>query len=196
MHNSRVEIKMINILVPIANGTEEMEAVIIIDILRRAAFNVTVAGENDFATCSRNVKIIPDTLISKISENTTFDAIILPGGLEGTKNLSNNKHLIKIIKKHKENNKLIGAICAAPTILAEHNIFDANQKLTSHPSVKEKLNHYQYTIDNVCIDGIFITSRGAGTAIDFALEIVKKLSSKESADKIASSIVYKYWDRQ
>ncbi len=183
---------MVNVLVPIAKGTEEMEAVIIIDILRRAAFNVTVAGENDFVICSRNVKIIPDILLSNLNDNIIFDAIILPGGLEGTQNLSNNKHLLKILKYHKENKKLIGAICAAPTILAEHNIFNPNQKVTSHPSVKGKLNNYQYTFDKVCIDDIFITSRGAGTAIDFALEIVKKLSSEDIAEKIASNIVYKY----
>ncbi len=183
---------MISILIPLANGTEEMEAVIIIDIFRRAAFNVVVAGDSNPVICSRKVEIIPDLLLDEVNQEKLYDAIVLPGGFDGTENLSKNKYLKKILENQKSNNKLIGAICAAPLILASNNLFDANQTITSHPSVKGKLMNYNYTNDDICIDGNFITSRGAGTAIDFALKIVEILSTKELAEKIAHSIVYKY----
>lgn len=180
----------IKILVPIANGSEEMEVVIIIDILRRAGLNVIIAGESDIITCSRNIKIIPDILITNLNPETKYDAIILPGGLIGTKNLLSNSIIKDLLIRHKKANLLIGAICAAPTILAEHKILNPNQKITSHPSCKNQLSSYNYSDDHVVFDNNIITSRGAGTAFDFSLKVIEYFFDKKKAIEIANSIVY------
>ncbi len=178
------------VLVPIAQGTEEMEAVIIIDMLRRAGFNVKIAGENEITTCSRNVKIIPDILIDSIDESEEFDAIILPGGITGTQNLMDNQNLIKILKKHNQDNKMIAAICAAPTILLQHKLIPSGTELTSHPSVADKFNDYQYTGAKYVISKNLIFGKGAGTAFDFSLAIIKELSGEEMSENIKNAICY------
>ncbi|MBI5326008.1 MAG: DJ-1/PfpI family protein [Ignavibacteriae bacterium] len=179
-----------NVLVPIANGSEEIETVVVIDILRRAGINVKIAGEHEIITCSKGVKIIPDLLISNIDLNDEYDAVIIPGGSKGTDNLIKNEKLIEILKKQNKNNKLIGAICAAPSILSAHNILKPGQKVTSHPSVKDSLITYNYQEQRVIYDYDIITSRGAGTAVEFALYLVDILAGPESAVKIAQDIVF------
>jgi 4-methyl-5(b-hydroxyethyl)-thiazole monophosphate biosynthesis len=176
-------------LVPIANGTEEIEAVTVIDILRRAGIDVVVAGTGSLMKCSRGVNLIPDCLIADIDPNDKFDAIILPGGLSGVQDLANNEHLDMIINKHRDNT-LFGAICAAPPILADKEILKDSALITSHPSVKEKLGQFQYSDSATVLDDNIITSRGAGTAMEFALRIVEVLMSKDISDKIASDILY------
>lgn len=178
------------VLVPIAQGTEEMEAVIIIDMLRRAGFNVKIAGENEITTCSKNVKIIPDILIDSIDESEEFDAIILPGGITGTQNLMDNQNLIKILKKHNQEKKLIGAICAAPTILLEHKLIPIGAELTSHPSVADKFVDYQHNGAKFVQSQNLIFGKGAGTAFDFSLAIIKELSGEEMAENIKNAICY------
>ncbi len=178
-----------NVLLPIAHGSEEMEVVIIADILRRAGINVKIAGEHEIVTCSRGVKMIPDILIANIDINEVFDAVILPGGMKGTTNLLKNAILLEILKKHSSRNGLIGAICAAPLILAEHNLLKPGQKLTSHPSVMESLITYSYQEQRVIYDYGIITGRGPGTAFEFALYLVELLINPETAIKIAQDIV-------
>lgn len=180
---------MIKVLVPIANGTEEMEAIIIVDMLRRAGINVTLASSDNIVTCSKGVKIIPDVIINSISDEIEFDAIILPGGIQGTDNLSENSDLIQILKRHNSKNKILGAICAAPTILSNHKIIGNDSIITSHPSVKNLLSNYNYSENNTEVYKNIITSRGAGTAFDFALEIISKLIGSEKAEEIKKSIV-------
>ena len=166
-----------------------MELVTIVDLLRRSGINVKVAGENEIVTCSRGVKLIPDILIEQIGLSERFDAIILPGGVNGTKNLSDNSHLLKILRNHKNNNGLIGAICAAPIMLADNDLIDSESIITSHPSVKSQLGKYQYSEKSVVIDGKLITSRGAGTAQEFSLKLIEILVDYETAEKVADSIV-------
>lgn len=179
-----------NILVALAHGTEEMEAVTIIDLLRRAGLNVKVAGENEIITCSRGVKILPDIQIEDIPEDKFFDIIIIPGGINGTKNLTENQHLEKIIKKARVRGTILAAICAAPTLLSAHGILKPETKVTSHPSVKSQLLHYDYVNDNVVESDGIVTSRGAGTAIEFSLKLIELLVGKETAMRIANDIVY------
>mgnify|MGYP006307151293 CR=1 FL=1 len=178
------------VLVPVSEGTEEMEAITIIDMLRRAELEVIVAGESDIIKCSRMVKIIPDVLFDQIDENDDFDAIVLPGGNEGTKNLSENEKLKRILERQKEKNRMIGAICAAPTILSKHKILSEGQDVTSHPGVMDQFENYEYKQDKVVDTGMIVTSRGAGTAIDFSLNLIEKLADKETADKVGKAIVY------
>ena len=178
------------VLVPIAQGTEEMEAIIVIDLLRRSGISVKVASEGEITTCSRGIKIIADTLLDKISTDERFDAIVLPGGAEGTENLLNNSHLEDLLKSQKEKEGLIAAICAAPTILATHNLLNPETVITSHPSVKNQLTQYKYLEEKVVFSGNFLTSRGAGTAIDFALALIEILVSVEKAKEISMAIMY------
>lgn len=180
-----------NVLIPVSQGTEEMEVVIIIDLLRRAGFNVKVAGDNDIITCSRRVRLLPDIFIDDITDDDEFDIIIFPGGATGTKNLMENDLLESITKHHAEKGKLIGAICAAPLILDQYKILNKASKITSHPSVKVELMKYDYSDDEVVVDGNIITSRGAGTAIQFALKIIEMVISESKSNAIAKDIVFK-----
>ena len=177
------------VLVPIAQGTEEMEAIVVIDLLRRAGINVKIAGENEIITCSSGVKIIPDILIDNIFENEEYDAIVLPGGLYGTKNLSDNRHLERLLQIHKQRGGIICAICAAPTILDMQSLINENTSLTSHPSVKDQLSKYRYFEEKVVIDNNIITSRGAGTAIEFALKLIEVLVGEDTSKRVEKEIV-------
>ncbi|MGA2297801.1 MAG: DJ-1 family glyoxalase III [FCB group bacterium] len=177
------------VLVPIAQGCEEMEAVIIIDMLRRAGVEVIVGGENDISTCSRGLKIVSDLLIDDIDESQVFDAIVIPGGSVGVNNLSKNQHFEDLLKIHSKRNGVIAAICAAPTLLAEKKIIPLNSNITSHPSFKNQFQQFIYVNEKVVFDNNLITSRGAGTAFEFSLSLIELLVNKETAEKIANDIV-------
>jgi DJ-1 family protein len=177
------------VLVPVAQGTEEMEAVIIIDMMRRAGINVKVAGENEMIVCSRGVRIVPDVLIEDIPESNEFDAIVLPGGTKGAENLLNNGHLEKIVKYNNSRGSIIAAICAAPTILDFFGILDPKSSVTSHPSVRTQLLKYNYKNDKVVNSGNIMTSRGAGTAFEFSLKLIETLIDSNTAERIANDIV-------
>jgi protein deglycase len=181
-----------NVLIAIADGSEEIEAVTPIDLLRRAGFNVLVAGERDIVTCSRGVKIVSDVLLEEISGDSLFDLIVLPGGGTGTENLMANKHLKLILQTNKFKSNIIAAICAAPTILTEHNLIEKNAKLTSYPSMKDEFENYDYCEDSVVVHKNFVTSRAVGTAIEFSLKLIEMLAGYEKAKKVADAIVYPY----
>ncbi len=178
-----------SVLIPVSQGTEEMEAVIIIDLLRRAGLNVKIAGDNDIITCSRRVRLLPDIFIDDIDPDDEFDIIIFPGGATGAKNLMENNYLESITRAHASRGKLIGAICAAPLILDHYRILNKDSKITSHRSVKVQLMKYDYCDDEVVVDGNIITSHGAGTAIQFALRIIEMVINKSKSDAIARDIM-------
>lgn len=180
------------VLIVIAQGTEEIEAIVPADLLRRANIYVRIAGENEITTCSRGVKIIPDILIEHLNSDMEFAAIIIPGGKTGTLNLLNNDKLKKLLEKHNQRGGIIASICAAPSILTAHKIIPKGTKLTSHPSFEDIFGDFKYSQDNVVVDGNFITSRGVGTTIDFSLKIIEVLAGPETAKKIADDIVYNY----
>ncbi len=179
------------VLVPLAQGTEELEAITVIDLLRRAGIKVTVAGENEIITCSRGVKIIPDVLLDSIDIDLDFDAIVLPGGAAGVENLMKFEQIGTILEYHKSRNKMIAALCAGPLVLAHFKIFNKGQKITSHPSVKDNLHNYKWINERVVEDEIFITGKGAGTAIEFTLNIISKLCGNEITDNVAEQIIYR-----
>lgn len=176
------------VLVVMADGTEEMEAVIVIDILRRAGLDVVVAGLNNEVTCSRGVKIIADTELNKISKNATYDLIFIPGGLKGVENLIKSSELSEICMSNSKG--YIAAICAAPLLLHHFGLISTDMQITSHPSVKDNLAAYNYSDNSIVQSSNIITSRGAGTALDFGLYLVELLLSKSVADQIANDIVY------
>lgn len=180
----------VNVLVPVANGTEDVEASTVIDLLRRDGINVIVAGTDSPVTFARGIKVLPDVLIEDISPEEDFDAIILPGGMPGVNYLSEHKQLQHLLAKHISNNRITGAICAAPLILKENNHLKEGFNLTSFPSISGEFSEYNYKEEKVVVHKNFVTSRGLGTAIDFSLKIIELLLNKQTADKISKDIVY------
>nr|XP_054768872.1 Parkinson disease protein 7 homolog [Lytechinus pictus] len=177
-----------SVMLILAPGAEEMETVIPVDVLRRAEVKVTVAGlfGKDPVICSRNVTIVPDVTLDEAVSQGPYDVIILPGGGPGAKNLCESKKVGELLKAQEDSGRIIAAICAAPTALMTHNV-GVKKTITSHPGVKEKLENsglFTYSEDRVVRDGKLITSRGPGTAFEFALAIVEQLKGKETVNKI------------
>lgn len=181
---------MSHVLVPLAQGCEELEAITITDLLVRAGITVTTCGLDERPVkASRGTTIIPDTSIDKMLEQS-FDLIVLPGGLPGANHLRDNTHVQTLIKKHATNNKYIAAICAAPKALAAAGLLDG-KTATSFPGVLSALNNKNINIsDNaVEIDGKIVTSRSAGTAMEFALSLIELLEGKEKRDEVDQQLV-------
>ena len=176
---------MSHVLVPLAQGCEELEAITITDLLVRAGIEVTTCGLDDQPVkASRGTTIIPDTSIDKIMD-MAFDLIVLPGGLPGADHLRDNEQIQSLIKKQVSANKYMAAICAAPKALAQAGVL-LNKKATSFPGVLSALNDSSISITEnaVEIDGNIITSRSAGTAMDFALSLIELLEGKAKRDEI------------
>lgn len=177
------------ILIPIAQGSEELETVTISNLLKRASCRVSIAGDNEIVTMARNTKLIPDKLFDNIRDYT-WDAILLPGGIKGVNELISNTVFEEILTSHFSSGKLIGAICAAPLVLKAFKILRKESILTSHPNFKFEFKEYNYSESSVLVDKNLVTSRGVGTAIPFTLKIIEILTSKEVSDKVAKEIVY------
>ncbi len=177
-------------LVLLAQGSEEMEAVISIDVLRRGGLDVTVAGVDgpDPVRCSRGVVISPDVALDSV--NGDFDVVVLPGGAEGAQRLARSVGVGEILRRQEESGRLVGAICAAPIALPAHGVFE-NRQLTSHPSVKDMLEAWgEYRDHPVVADGNLITSRGPGTAFAFALRIVGTLTDARRMVEIRAPMMF------
>ncbi|XP_072174487.1 Parkinson disease protein 7-like [Diadema setosum] len=180
--------KIMSVLIILSPGAEEMETVIPADVLRRAELKVTVAGlfGKDPVVCSRNVTIVPDKSLEEAAAEGPYDVILLPGGGPGSQNLCESKKVGELLKAQEEAGRLIAAICAAPTALLAHNV-GVKKTITSHPGVKEKLEKsglFTYKEDRVVRDGKLITSRGPGTAFEFALAIVEQVKGQATVEKI------------
>ncbi len=176
---------MTQVLVPLAQGCEELEAITITDLLVRAGIEVTTCGlDEQPVKASRGTVIIPDTSIQNIL-NHNFDLIVLPGGLPGADHLRDNPQLQMLIKKQAAENRYLAAICAAPKALAQAGVLDG-KTATAFPGVLAAINNKTITISeqNVVIDGKLITSRGPGTAMDFALCLIEILESKAKRDEV------------
>ncbi len=181
---------MANVLVPLANGCEELEAVTIIDLLRRAEINVTTAGlEEGSIKASRGVVLLPDTTLDQ-ALTKDYEMIVLPGGLPGSDYLDQDPRIQKLLKNMIAGGKLVAAICAAPKVLANAGLLE-NKSATSYPGVLDEFNlpKTNYTGDAVTIDGNIITSRGPGTAMDFALTLIEELVGKEKRDSVEAGLV-------
>ena len=179
---------MKKVLVPIAPGFEEIEAITVVDILRRAGAKVTLAATAEGTIDgSRGIKIEPDTLLDSVI-NIEFDLICLPGGQPGTDNLKNDPRILNLLTKMFEQKKLIAAICAAPLILKKANIIK-NHFLTSHPSVQSEFNSKNYLFDRVVVDGKLITSQSPGSAMEFALKLVEILFDSNRLKKVNDGVL-------
>ncbi|KAJ7552260.1 hypothetical protein O6H91_06G047900 [Diphasiastrum complanatum] len=178
------------VLVPIATGTEEMEAVILIDILRRAGSEVTVASVEETLqiVASRNVKLVADSLISEC-EKSKYDLVVLPGGMPGAERLRDSQVLKKIVQQLAEEGRLYAAICAAPAVALEPWGLLKGLKATCHPSFTKKLQISEALELRVVKDGLATTSRGPGTAIEFALALVEQLYNKQKVEELSKALV-------
>lgn len=176
-------------LVAIADGTEELEAVTIIDVLRRAKVEVTVASVAGLnITASRGVKLVADCVIADCKEKT-YDLIVLPGGLPGAEHLRDCRTLIEMLKKQKQSGRLYAAICASPAVaLAPHGLLDG-KTATGYPGTQDKLP--KALNQRVVIDGNCITSQGPGTALEFAIELVRQLLGDAKAKEVAEPMLAK-----
>lgn len=181
---------MTKVLTILAPGFEEIEAITPINVLDRAQIEVIfVSATNQYEVeGAHKIKIKTDFLLSEV-DYQQFDLLFLPGGMPGTLNLSQTPEVQKVVSFFAENNKFIAAICAAPSILGERNLLE-NHTVTCYPGWENKLHGANITTNNVEVSGNFITGRGVGAALDFALTIVSILKSKELAVELARKMVY------
>ena len=181
---------MSQVLVPLAQGCEELEAVTITDLLVRAGIEVTTAGlDKQPVTASRGITIIPDTSIDAVLDKT-YDLIVLPGGLPGADHLRDDENIQKLLKNHADKGKYIGAICAAPKAIAAAGLLEG-RKATAYPGVLEALGNEQINVKDsaIEIDGNIVTSRGPGTAMDFALTLIELLEGPAKRDEVNRQLV-------
>lgn len=182
------------VLVPIAPGTEEMEAITIIDIMVRAGFEVTVASA-DFdgaltMKASRGVTLTADCKLVDVADDE-FDVIALPGGVGGSEVFRDSTLLVEMVRQHKYDGKLMAAICAAPALVLQHHKLYPDALMTCHPSFKSYVPENRWRDKRVTMDinHNLITSQGPGTALEFAVEIIIALCGKEKAWEVAEPMV-------
>jgi 4-methyl-5(b-hydroxyethyl)-thiazole monophosphate biosynthesis len=176
---------MTSVLVPLAQGCEELEAVTIIDLLRRAQIDVVTAGLGPEPVIgSRGTVLVPDMTLDKALKRD-FDMVVLPGGLPGATNLQKDVRIIGLLKKMSEQNKYTAAICAAPKVLASAGILNGKHA-TCYPGSLDPESFPTIHFDQraVVTDGKIITSQGPGTAMDFALELIRLLAGDEKRDQV------------
>lgn len=177
------------VLVPIADGTEEIEAMCIIDTLRRAGLEVTVASVGALqVTASRGVKIVADALIADCASQT-YDGIALPGGMPGAEHLRDSAPLIAKLKEQKSAARLYAAICASPAVVLQYHGLLEGVKATCYPSFLDRLDAGNVIDDRVVVDGSCVTSQGPGTAIPFALKLVELLVSPDKSKEVAQAML-------
>lgn len=174
----------------IANGCEEVEALTVVDILRRGGIDIETISITDVAqvTSSRRITFLTDTVKTAVTFSK-LDGIILPGGMPGTLNLKEDETVQQVIREFAQEGKLVAAICAAPHVLGEAGLLKG-KRATCHPGFEEKLVGAEVEEKAVVTDGNIITSRGMGTAIPFGLEILRYLKGQDAVDKVCGGLVY------
>lgn len=176
---------MATVLVPLAQGCEELEAITVVDLLRRAGIEVVTAGlDRDPVRCSRGTVLIPDASLDDVLERD-FDMVVLPGGLPGADHLKDDERIRNLLKRMSDDDRYVAAICAAPRALADTGLLDHRQA-TSFPGALEgfPVEGLAYREDPVVVDGKVITSRGPGTAMDFALTLIESLMGAEKRKEV------------
>ncbi|KAH8101830.1 DJ-1 [Cristinia sonorae] len=192
-------------LILIADGTEDMEFTITYDTLVRAGVQCTSAyvssvgtesATNDayqatpYATCSRGIRIVPDTVFSpQAATPETYDLLVIPGGAKGAETISTNSPVQHLVREYIEAGKYVGMICAGSLAALTSNL--PKQPLTSHPSVQSQLeSDFTYSNDPVVVSGKLVTSRGPGTTFPFALTLVELLCGKEKRTEVGGPMVF------
>ena len=219
--SDKTKTKTKHVLIPIADGTEEMEAVIVADVLRRAGAEVTLASveveegadggrssPRKEVVCSRGVRIVADRALVELDGGggggpegaSYFDAVVLPGGMPGAERLRDCEPLAALLERHRAlaeaaedpaKKPILAAICAAPQVVFDapgRRILDG-RRATAHPAFSAKLRDASAAAARVVVDGNVVTSRGPGTAFEFALCLVEMLFGKEKAAEVAGPMV-------
>lgn len=179
---------MKTVLVPLAQGSEELEAVTVLNILRRAGVEAVSASlDGQPIRGSRGTMLIPDTSLDEALKRS-FDMVVLPGGQPGSNNLKADARIIKLVQRMATENRYVGAICAAPSVLATAGVLDG-KRATSFPGSLDPFPKVARQPQAVVEDGKVITSRGPGTAMDFALTLVERLAGKAKRDEVEAGLV-------
>jgi len=174
------------ILVPLAEGFEEIEALAVVDILRRAGIEAVMVGlQGSIVTGSHGIRVFADKKINEINPED-YDGIVLPGGDPGYKNLAKSGKILEIIRKFNSEGKLVAAICASPAVLAKAGILQ-DKKATIYPGMEKEIPYPRS--EKVVVDENVITSQAPGTAIEFALKIVEYLLGKDKALSLRNRLV-------
>lgn len=174
-----------------ADGCEEIEALTVVDVVRRAKMEIvmiSVTGKREVKG-SHNITFLADALASQVNYDE-LSGIVLPGGMPGTLNLGADETVNRVIREFAAAGKLVSAICAAPSVLGEAGLLEG-KKATCHPGFEEKLIGACICEDEVAVDGNMITSRGMGTAIAFVLEIVRYFKDDAAVEEIKKGLVYR-----
>jgi len=181
---------MVHALIPIADGCEEMEVVIVADTLRRAGWNVVLAGLHGTTpvTASRKVKIIPDARWEEL-DLLSFDILILPGGAGGTQALCAHDGVQETLRIFDIEEKWIGAICAGPLALHKAGVLQG-RAFTCHPGVEKEMHRPDRSDEPVVADRNLVTSQGPGTAFAFSLKLIELLDSPAVAEKVRNGLIY------
>lgn len=181
---------MVRVLIPLAEGFEELEAVTIIDLLRRAGVGVVTAGlKPGPVTGSRRTVLVPDTELDAVIDET-FDMIVLPGGLPGAQHLNDDERIHRLLQRQAADGRYTAAICAAPKVLADAGLLDG-KSATSYPGVLvgEAFPRVRVLDRPVVVDGKLITSRSPGTAMDFALQLIESLIDASCREQVEKALV-------
>jgi len=179
-------------LILLAPGCEEMEAVITIDVLRRAGVKVVAAGiqGRGVLVASRDVNLVPDVALDDLEDANSFSALILPGGMPGTEALREDLRVRDLLRHYAARKGVIVAtICAAALVLDAHDLLEG-RRFTCYPSVASDIQGGHYEDAAVVEDGSLITSQGPGTAMAFALTLVERLTDRETRNRVAEGLLY------
>ena len=176
-------------LVPIANGCEEMEAVIIIDTLRRAQWEVTAAGlDADPVEAAHRTKLVPDTTWDQV-DPADFDILLTPGGFGGTMALAGHEGVLRAVREFDAAGKWIASICASPLVLHAAGILEG-KRFACYPGVEKELPPDVQPVDEtVVVDGHLVTSQGPGTAFEFALTLIEQCSGPDAANAVRKGLL-------
>ena len=180
---------MATVLIPLAQGCEELEAITVIDLLRRAGIEVVTAGLDEKPVrAARGTVLIPDATLNQVLTHS-FDMIVLPGGLPGADHLNADARIHQLLISMAAEQKYTAAICAAPKVLARAGLL-RGRRATSFPGAipESDLADIQYLEQAVVVDDKIITSRGPGTAMDFALELIEKLAGRARRDEVEKGL--------
>lgn len=179
------------IVVFLADGFEEVEALTVVDYLRRMDIEVdTVSiGEEREVKGAHNIRVIADKTMAELDGLDTYSGVVIPGGLPGATNLRDDERVIDTVKTLYEKDKLVAAICAGPVVLERAGIIKG-KKITSYPGFEKELEGAKYQASPIVVDGNIITARGPYYAVNFAISIIDYLLGKEKAEELKEDILY------
>ena len=175
-------------VIVLADGFEEVEAVTPIDLLRRAGVQVTVAALVGTQARGRSgISVVCDLSLDQVPAG--WDALILPGGMPGAKNLAASRLVKSLLEKAFGENRWVGAICAAPAVVLGSQGFLSGRTFTGYPGTETSVSGARFTVEPVVVDGNLVTSRGVGTAGAFGLKLVEVLAGTEAATRVAAEVL-------